>query len=121
MVATSKRFGLLVVKLLPRLYERQGLAAADGLVQVDEDKPYRLLIANMGRCPQTITKKRVVATVLPHPTAVVRSPIRVGEVIGVTKEIERDSLESTPATDDRRSKVNEKYPRGIMKNKSQLS
>lgn len=90
----------------PKPNEQQSMAVANGVIQVDQVEPLQLLVANFSKKPARLTKNELVATVLPHPTTVVTSPISIGEVLGVTEESQRHSAESSNST-DRQSPVHE--------------
>ena len=80
---TSKRAGLVVVQPYSPLYERHGLTCTNGIVQVEPDRPFRLLIANFRGYPVRVQKGQVVAELLPHPRAVIESNTTIGEVLGI--------------------------------------
>ena len=82
-LVTSVRCGLLVVQPHTPLYDRHGLCATNGVVQVEPSRPFHLLVANLTQFPRRIQKNQIVATVLPHPTAALPTPIMFGEVLGV--------------------------------------
>ena len=79
----SKRAGLVVVQPYLPLYERHGLTCTNGVVQVEPDWPFRLLIANFREYPVRVQKGQVVAELLPHPRAMLESKTTIGEVLGI--------------------------------------
>ena len=48
------------------LYEKHGLICTNRVVQVEPDRPFRLLVANFRQYPVTVQKGQVVAELLPH-------------------------------------------------------
>ena len=78
---TSKRAGLAVVQPYAPLYERHGLVSTNGVVQVEPDRPFRLLVANFRKHPVRVQKGQVVAELLRHPRAVFASKTTIGEVL----------------------------------------
>ena len=80
---TSKRAGLVVVQPYSPLYERHGLICTNGVIQVEPDRPFSLLIANFRKYPVRVQKGQVVAELLPHPRAVLESQTTIGEVLGI--------------------------------------
>ena len=49
---TTKRHGLAVIQPNDDLYHRESISATNGVVQVEPDKPFRVLVANFGRTPR---------------------------------------------------------------------
>ena len=78
---TSKKAGLVVVQPYSSLYERHGLICTNGVVQVEPDRPFRLLVANFQKYPVRVQKGQVVAEVLPNPRTVLESKTTIGEVL----------------------------------------
>ena len=68
---TASRHGLVVIQPIEPLYQNRSLAVANGVFQVEPDRPFPVLIANFQKQPQGIVKNQVVATLLPHHLAVV--------------------------------------------------
>lgn len=58
---TSKRSGLVVVQHYGPLYEKNSLVAEIGVIQVDDDKPFKRLIANYGIYLVQVQKNQVVS------------------------------------------------------------
>ncbi|CAN8071373.1 unnamed protein product, partial [Agarophyton chilense] len=56
----SRQHGLQVVQPLPSLYEKFQLTVANGIVQVTPNSPFRVLVANLGKAPQTLAKNQVI-------------------------------------------------------------
>ena len=63
---TSKRAGLVVVQRYSPLYEKHGLTCTNGVVQVEPDRPFCLLIAIFREYPLRVQKGQVVAELLPR-------------------------------------------------------
>ena len=94
---TSKRAGLVVVQPHSPLYERHGLKCTNRVVQVEPDRPFRLLIANFRGYPVRVQKGQVVAELLPHPRAVLESKTTIGQTtIGEILRIEERGKENFP-------------------------
>lgn len=104
-------FGLLAVQTLPNIYEKQGLAEANGVFQVEKDRPYRLLVANQGVFLEKKSRTNWSATSLHHPTSVVSSPILLGEVLSIIEERKQNFEDSHQQTDDQCSNIEEQKPK----------
>ena len=84
-------------------YERHGFTCTNGVVQVEPDRPFRLLIANFREHPVRVQKGQVVAELLPHPRAVLESKTTIGEVLGIQERTEEHFPNSTrPPTGESR-------------------
>lgn len=97
---TTKKHGLVVLQPLPSLFEKQKLSCTNGVVQVEPDRIFKVLIANFAPYEQRVVKNQIVGTILPHPTAVVPSHIRLGEVLELIESVgeEPTALNATKAT-----------------------
>lgn len=65
-----------------RLFERHSLKRSSGLVQVEPEVLYKILIANFFSIRRKTSKGQVVPTVLSHPTQVLPSTVTIAEVFG---------------------------------------
>ena len=92
---TSKRAGLDVVQPYSPLYERHGLTCTNGVVKVEPDRPFRLLIANFRKHPVRVQKGQAVAELLPHPRAVLARKTTIGEVLGIQEREKEQFSNST--------------------------
>ena len=77
------------------LYEIHGLTCTNSVVQVQPNRPFRLLVANFGTYPVRVQKGQVVAELLPHPRAVLESKTTIGEVLGILEREEEKFPNST--------------------------
>ena len=90
---TCKGHGAYVVEPSEDLYTKHGLTAANGIVFIKPDIPFRILIANFKKTPFTLAKGQVVARLLEHPTQVFPSKVTVGEVLGIVEDdVTQDGL-----------------------------
>ena len=80
------------------LYETGQVLATNGVVQVEPDKPFRILIANFSTHEYQLAKDQVVGQLLPHPTAVIPSKVNIADVLGICGDIEVDKFESKQDT-----------------------
>ena len=94
---TTKRHGLMALRPNDALYQSAQVLATNGVVQVEPDKPFRILIANFKALPHQLVKNQVVGQLLPHPTAVIPSKVSVAEVLGIFQDPEVESPEAKPA------------------------
>lgn len=80
----SRQHGLLIVEQLPALYEKYQLAIASGVVLITLDRPFQVLVTNLDKTPQRLTKHKVIGSVTTHPLSML--PIRVtsAEVLRIT-------------------------------------
>ena len=83
---TTKRHGLMVLQPSEKLYQTNQVIASNGVVQVEPDKPFRILLANFGQAPYTLCKGQVVGTLLPHPTALIPTRMQWNDLLGLTEE-----------------------------------
>ena len=51
---TTKRHGLMVLQPSEKLYQTNQVIVSNGVVQVEPDKPFRILLANFGQAPYTV-------------------------------------------------------------------
>lgn len=90
---TTERHGLVVLQPFGRLYDNHKLLLSNAVVQVEPNTAFKVLVANFGKTPKRVAKNQVVGTVLPHPTAVMPSHIKLAEVLGLidAAEVEPDA------------------------------
>ena len=74
------------------LYERHGLICTNGVVQVEPDRPFRILIANFRKYPVRVQKGQVVGELLTPSGAVLESKTTIGEVLGIQEREEENFL-----------------------------
>ena len=92
----TARHGLGVIQPNEDLYKRRLLAVANGVVQVEPTTPFRVLVANFSKQAQGVVKNQVLATLLPHPIAIVPTHIRTGEVLGLIEDNKSDFADVAP-------------------------
>lgn len=80
---TSKGSGCIFVRLYGTLYKKHNLVATNGIIQVDVDKPFKLLIAHFGIYPVHVPNEQVVAELLTYPKTVTRGPLTIVYVLGI--------------------------------------
>ncbi|CAN8069907.1 unnamed protein product [Agarophyton chilense] len=90
---TSRQHGSRVLQPLSSLYDRHSLAIANGIVHVEPNHPFHVLIANLGTVPQYLVKNQVIGSVMPHPIAMVPTKLTAGDVLGLVHSKEGDSPE----------------------------
>ena len=83
-----KMMGLVVVQPYSLLYGKHGLLCTNGVVQLESDKPFRLLIANFSKYPVQLQKVQLVAELFPHPRTVFEINTTIGEVIRMQERAE---------------------------------
>ncbi|CAN8069508.1 unnamed protein product, partial [Agarophyton chilense] len=95
---------------LSSLYDGYQLAVANGVAQFVPDKPFSVLVANLGSTPQSLVKNQVIGSVMPHPTAMVATRLTAAYVLGLvhSKKGEEaavqspNDLESQPAETEKK-------------------
>ena len=83
---TTECGGLITVDPIKKLFDTSMCLVGAGIAQVEPNKEYRILIANMGKDPRTLTIGQTVATAGEHPTQVTEAPFNHGEVLGIAVE-----------------------------------
>ena len=82
------------------LYAKSGLAVSNGIVQVEEGVPFRVLVAIFRNAPYTLPKGQVVGKLLPHPTCVFPSKVTLGEILGIAEEAPNNGGEAVNSNND---------------------
>ena len=77
------------------MYEKHALICTNGVVQLEPDRPFRLLVAKFRQYPVRVQKGQVVTEQLPHPRAVLESKTTIGEVLGIKEREEENFPNST--------------------------
>ena len=85
---TTKRHVLAVIQPNDDLYHRESISATNGVVQVELDKPFRVLVANFGRKLRSLAKNQFIGTLLPHPTAILPTRMSFEDFVGLVKYAE---------------------------------
>lgn len=93
---TSQRHGVNVLQPLDRLYQQHLVCASNGVVQVEPCKPFKVLVANFSRHQKVLPKNQTIATLLPHPTAVIPSQVHLADVLGVTESDATELVTAPP-------------------------
>ena len=88
---TTKRHGLAVIQHNDDLNHRESISATNGVVQVEQDKPFRVLAANFGRTPRSLAKNQVIGTLLPHPTEILPTKMSFEDVVGLVNDSEAET------------------------------
>ena len=97
---TAPISGLHALQPSENLYANGSIVITNGVVQVDTNRPFRVLIANMGANPYRVTKNQVLGSLLPHPTAIIPTNVSIAEVLGID-EAECQNLPSKHISRDR--------------------
>ena len=79
----SQRHGTMIIEPIERLYENHLLAPTNGVVHVEPNRPFRILIANFGSTPKRLCKNQVVGNLLPHPPVIVPTHLQLAHVLGL--------------------------------------
>ena len=79
----SKRNGLPVVQPHDELYLREKIIASNGVVQVEPERAFRILMANLSKEPKPLAKGQIVGTLLPHPKAILNTPVTLGQELNL--------------------------------------
>ena len=98
----SKRHGLAVVQPHDELYLRGKIITSNGVVQVEPGRSFRFLMANLSKKPKPLAKGQIVGTLLPHPTAILNTPVTLGQVLNldeVDNLVEGERNEALSETD----------------------
>ena len=82
----TKEHGLVLIEPIQKTYDSHLCLAGKGVGQVRLDLPFGIVIVNFGDSPKKLLKNKRVATVQPHPTAVVESNITHAELVGLNME-----------------------------------
>ncbi|CDF38257.1 unnamed protein product [Chondrus crispus] len=69
-----------------KLYTKSQVVASNGVVQVEPNREFRVLVANFGIAPYRLVKGQTIGTLLPHPTAVIVSKVSVAAMLDLTDE-----------------------------------
>ena len=96
---TSTRHGLILLQPQESLYENHQVLTSNGVADVEPGRPFRVWVANFSEHELVLRKNQVVATALPHPTAVMPNPVSVAEVLGITNPEDAKDLEPKMDTD----------------------
>ena len=99
----SKRHRVAVVQPHDELYLREKIVASNGVVEVEPERAFRILMANLSKEPKLLAKGQIVGTLLPHPTAILNTPVTLGQVSNldeVENLVEREKNESLSETDE---------------------
>ena len=88
----TERCGTLILQPNTSLYANSQVTCTNGVVQVDANRPFRILIANFGQYPYMMAKGQIIGTVLPHPTAIMPSRVQLAEVLGLINEDDEADL-----------------------------
>ena len=95
----SQYHGVGIIEPLPSLYERHSVAVANGVVSVEPERTFRVLMANFGDQVRFIQANQVVGHVLPHPQALSPSKMHTGEMLGIVEDsspINSDAEDTVP-------------------------
>ena len=68
---------------------------AAGIAEVQEYKPFKVLMDNFGTFPVKLKENQKVALEEPHPSAVIESEITHAELLGLTLEGTRIGVKTT--------------------------
>ena len=93
----SPRHGVMVVQPNEKLFHNHGVAPTNGVVQIEPNRPFRILVANFGKHAKSLVKNQVLGTLLPHPTFVIPTPVKFAEVLGL---VNSDSENAKPEPAD---------------------
>ena len=86
---TSDRQGLCVLQPSPDLFMKSSLAMANGVAEMEPNRPFSILVANFARYEQRLVKGQILGTVLPHPLSVISTKITMAEVVGLIEGEDR--------------------------------
>ena len=84
---TTRRRGRSVIQQHDQLYANANVPVTNGVVQVEPDRPFRVLIANFASRAYRLAKNQVVGIVLPHPTAMVGTHLNFADVLGIAEPL----------------------------------
>ena len=106
-MVTSARHRFMVLQPHEKLYQQRKVVASNGIVQVEPNRAFRVLMANFGSAPYRLVKGQTIGTLLPHPTAVIASKVSIADMLGLTEEEGEElqqEIESAPGGDNHSSK-----------------
>ena len=112
----SKRHGLAVVQPQDELYLREKIIASNAVVQVEPERTFRILMANLSKKPKSLAKGQIVGTFLPDPTAILNTPVTLGQVLKlneVDKPVEGEKNEALSETDKEKPEKGEEKSKTI--------
>lgn len=75
--------GLIAVEPNRKLFDSNMYLVGTGVAQVTPNTDFRILVANMGIYPKTLTVVQTISVTTEHPTAMMEAPITHGKALGV--------------------------------------
>ena len=82
----SERDGLVLIELDKVLFAKHNCAAATSVHQIEEVKPFDILVANFGKHPFRLLSNQTIGRVDDHPINLAESHTSHGELLGVTED-----------------------------------
>lgn len=79
---TAKVHQFLIIQRHPRLYANHMFTCTNIVVEIDLNRPFRLLAANVTNVPKPVVRNQSITAVLPHPRFLIPTHITTSEVLG---------------------------------------
>ena len=86
---TAKSKEIYVIQPKNAIYDEHHILTANGVVDVNPNHPFRILIANLSQYRQALVKHQVVANLLPHPTATMDTKLFLSNVLDINESESR--------------------------------
>lgn len=83
------------IKPHPRLYNNYMLICTNGVVKIERNSPFRLLVANVSNIPKRVVRNQTIEMVLPYPRLVVTTQVSTAEVLGIVMDEEKSPNHET--------------------------
>ena len=87
------------------LYERFGVAPTNGVVHVEPGKVFRILLSNFSNRVRLVQRNQIVGELLDHPHAMASSNLRVGDLLGISEEIDSEEEHTQPTPHEEKEEI----------------
>lgn len=105
---TTAKHGLVVIQPNSALYHTHGILVANGIAQVEPNRPFKILVSNTGVNECRLHKNQVLGTALPHPSVVIPTHVMTADVLGISPESDLQPAAAQTATNNvKEEKVSE--------------
>ncbi len=78
----SPKTGSQVLQPIHRIYQTRGVTVGNGVVQIERNRPFDVLMGNFTEHEVRLPKGMVVALLLPTPTVVLPTTLSIADVLG---------------------------------------
>jgi hypothetical protein len=94
------------------LYQKYRCLAANGVATVQDGSSFKVLVANFTNKPVFLAKNQTVATVKPHPVAIIDTPLMLTDVLAITGDADADV--AMPKKEDAEANADAEAPKPVM-------